>query len=268
MMAKLHFLLAYFSTGVLASTTCVTPPSLQAISKPESAAESRASQATALASTLTLHGPWKTRGWNATYIPQSTGTVTGSQPTTTVTVGEAGELVFSPSSLNASAGSVIAFNFLGLNHTLTESDLWNPCHSNQKFDTGFRQYNPANVSGKFIVEVEVASQDAKWFFCAQTAKRSHCQAGMVFSLNSHGAHAQFLHNALAGIEAAPTPTNSVCELPSVHLTTSKASTYMTPTGTLSANSSISSVAIVPPIFSSTGTTVRFGMWSMIALALL
>ncbi|KAF1351758.1 hypothetical protein EJ07DRAFT_51033, partial [Lizonia empirigonia] len=155
-----------------------------------------------------------------------TGTATGSRPTTTVTVGDAGKLVFSPSSLNASVGSVIAFNFLGLNHTLTESDLWNPCHSNLGFDTGFRQYNPTNVSGKFIVEIEVTSQDAKWFFCAQTAKRSHCQAGMIFSLNPHGAHAQFLHNALAGIEVAPTPTISVCGLPSVHLTTTKANTYI------------------------------------------
>jgi plastocyanin len=269
-MAILHYL-TYFSTVVLASTTCITPPSLQVISKREWVTQSLAPQVTASASSLRPHALWNTSpwGWNATHISQSTGTATtGSRPTTTVTVGEAGKLVFSPSSLNASAGSVIAFNFLGLNHTLTESNLWDPCHSNQKFDTGFQQFNPANVSGKFIVEIEVTSQDAKWFFCAQTAKRSHCQAGMVFSLNPRGAHAQFLHNALAGIGVAQTPTNSVCELPSAHLTTSKASMYVAPTGTLRANSSVSSVAIVPPIFSSAGTTMRVSVWSMFALALL
>ena len=41
---------------------------------------------------------------------------------------------------------------------------------------------------------------------------------MVFSLNPHGAHAHFLHNALAGVEATATPTKGVCELPLVHLT--------------------------------------------------
>ncbi|KAI1559397.1 serine-threonine rich protein, partial [Pyrenophora tritici-repentis] len=56
-----------------------------------------------------------------------TGTASVPYPTTTVTVGEAGKLVFSPSSLNATIGSVIAFNFLGLNHTLTQSELWDPC---------------------------------------------------------------------------------------------------------------------------------------------
>ena len=266
-MAKLHFLLAYFSTVVLAATTCVTPPSLQVTSKRDLAA----SHATATASSPTLRGPWNTtslRGWNATHVTQSKDTASASRPTTTVNVGEAGELVFSPSSLNASAGSVIAFNFLALNHTLTESDLWDPCHSNQRFDTGFHQYNPANVSGKFVVEIEVTSQEAKWFFCAQTAKRSHCRAGMVFSLNPHGAHAEFLHNALAGVGTTAAPTNSMCELPSVHLTSSKANTIMAPTSTSSANSRNSSVAIAPPIFSSAGTTMKFSVWSMFVLALL
>ncbi|RYN87206.1 hypothetical protein AA0119_g12586 [Alternaria tenuissima] len=135
-MAKLYFLLAYFSTVVLAATTCVTPPSLQVTLKRDLAAL----HATATASSPTLRGPWNTtslRGWNATHVMQSKGTASASRPITTVNVGEAGELVFSPSSLNASAGSVIAFNFLALNYTLTESDLWDLCYSNQRFDTGF-----------------------------------------------------------------------------------------------------------------------------------
>jgi hypothetical protein len=191
-----------------------------------------------------------------------------SRPTTTVTVGEAGKLIFSPSSLNASAGSVIAFDFLGLNHTLTQSIIGNPCRSNQGLNTGLQQFNPANVSGKFIVEIKVTDQDPKWFFCAQTVKRSHCQAGMVFSLNPYGAHAQFLHNALAGVEATSTPTNGLCVLPPIHPTTNNTSTHVPPTGTLSANSSLSSVAISPPIFSSAGTKRISREWFMLAFALL
>jgi hypothetical protein len=84
-----------------------------------------------------------------------------SRPTTTITVGEAGKLIFSPLSLNASAGSVIAFDFLGLNHTLTQSTIRNLCRSNQGLNTGFQQFNPANVSGKFIVEIKVTDQDPK-----------------------------------------------------------------------------------------------------------
>ncbi|KAL6161719.1 hypothetical protein ACJQWK_09017 [Exserohilum turcicum] len=219
---------------------------------------------------LAPHLPWNDtspHSWNTTRILQSTGTASVSRPTSTVTVGEAGQLVFSPSSLNASPGSIIAFNFLGLNHTLTQSDIWNPCHSNQGFDTGFRQFNPANVSGKFVVEIEVTSQDAKWFFCAQTVKRSHCRAGMVFSLNPHGAHDQFLHNALAGIGITSTPTRNACSPPS-NYPTANTSTHMAPTGTLSAGPSKNSTTISPPIFNSAGTTVKFGVWFVAALAFL
>jgi plastocyanin len=274
-MSILRYIVVYFaSTVVLASTTCLTPttpptPTLP-VSKRGWIIES-ASSAPLTTGPFKPHAPWNITspwGWNATHTSQATGTASVSHPTTTVTVGEAGKLVFSPSSLNASAGSVIAFNFLGLNHTLTQSHIGDPCRSNQGFDTGFLQFNPANVSGKFIVEIEVVDQDARWFFCAQTVKRSHCQAGMVFSLNPHGAHAQFLHNALAGVEVTPTPTNSVCGLPPVYLTTSNASTHSSPTGTLSANSSISSVAIPPPILNSAGTKGMAGVWFMLAVVLL
>jgi hypothetical protein len=101
----------------------------------------------------------------------------------TVTVGEGGNLAFAPSSLNLSIGSIIAFNFLGLNYTLTESSLRNPCERNGGFDTKFRQFNPTNTSGKFIVEYEVVDRNPRWFFCVQTRLRPYCQAGMVFSLN-------------------------------------------------------------------------------------
>lgn len=136
------------------------------------------------------HLPW---GLNTTQIWSATSSVTPPPRTTaTVTVGVGGQLAFDPSSLSASVGTVIAFNFLGTNHTLTQSELENPCHGNGNFDTGFNQFNPANISGRFVVEYEVKTENSQWFFCAQTAKRAHCQAGMVFSLNPKEMHSRFL----------------------------------------------------------------------------
>ncbi|KAF2650675.1 hypothetical protein K491DRAFT_707444 [Lophiostoma macrostomum CBS 122681] len=138
-----------------------------------------------------------------------------TRPTSTVIVGAGGQLVFSPPTVNASIGTVISFDFLSLNHTLTQSEFSNPCQANGEFDTGFRQFNPANVSGSFVVEYEVTALEPQWFFCAQTLKKSHCHAGMVFSLNSGGAQKQFLHNALSAVvtkpsvPACPSPTFSV-----------------------------------------------------------
>ncbi|EUC39922.1 hypothetical protein COCMIDRAFT_78906, partial [Bipolaris oryzae ATCC 44560] len=146
----------------------------------------------------------------------STGTTTHpkiSQPTSTIIVGDKGKLVFSPSSLNASIGTTIAFNFLALNHTLTQSQLQDPCRNASGFDSGFNQFNPTNISGRFVVEYTVTSDEPQWFFCAQTARLAHCQAGMVFSLNPRGLHAQFVSNAMEKIPSTTSSHEHACSLP-------------------------------------------------------
>lgn len=137
-----------------------------------------------------------------------------AQPTATVIVGSAGELRFMPASLNASVGSIVAFDFLGLNHTLTQSTLRDPCYKNGTIDTGFNQFNPANSSGRFLVEIEVTSRDPQWFFCAQLSNISHCHAGMLFSLNPNGKFQEFVSNAK---NAAPnsTTTAHACQVTSL-----------------------------------------------------
>jgi hypothetical protein len=138
--------------------------------------------------------------WVGLHAAPSSGTNTSvSRPVATVTAGDSGKLRFSPSTLNASVGSVIALDFLWLNHTLTQSELENPCYSNSGFNSGFRQYNTANTSGRFIVEYRVTTGNPTWFFCSQVVPRSHCQAGMVFSLNSGEHENQFLINGLAAV---------------------------------------------------------------------
>ena len=64
-------------------------------------------------------------------------------------------LSFSLNTLNTTVGTTLRFNFLGLNHTLTQSYFRDPCQSNSQFNTGFNQFNPANISGKFLVNYKV-----------------------------------------------------------------------------------------------------------------
>ncbi|UPX14882.1 uncharacterized protein EKO05_0005353 [Ascochyta rabiei] len=191
------------------------------------------------------HLPW---AWNQT--AQTTGlvnsTYTGSpRATPTVNVGGGGELAFYPSSLNASVGSTIVFNFLALNHTLTQSNLSTPCQYNGGFDSGYRNFNPANLSGKFVIEYEVHREGPQWFFCSQSSKTSHCHAGMVFSLNPDGAHPKFFENARSTITAETQPTLA-CQQPASGFSQNR--TVLAPTtGTISASVRSSSIALSPPI---------------------
>jgi plastocyanin len=194
-----------------------------------------------------LHLPWL---GNTSRSAMSTATVVPvTKIRAKVVVGKGGKLDFSPPSLNISRGSVIEFNFLGLNHTLTQSEFLNPCHSSGGFDSGFSQFNPANVSGKFVVEYMVTDEDPRWFFCAQTAKRSHCQAGMVFSLNPGGGQAQFLENALAAAASRPS-TATVCHVLVSGTGAHQKSDFPQSTGTGSTGPAASSANISPSISNS------------------
>ncbi|KAF2021555.1 hypothetical protein BU24DRAFT_404561 [Aaosphaeria arxii CBS 175.79] len=140
-----------------------------------------------------------------TYWPNQT---EPSRPKATITVGAGGRLEFSPPTLEAPIGTIVQFDFLALNHTLTQSSLWDPCSPlPDGFNTGFAQFNPKNISGKYLVEYEVTTKNPQFFFCAQNTLRSHCRAGMVFSLNTEKtAHESFVQNAL---EAVTTSSQAV-----------------------------------------------------------
>ncbi|OCL02982.1 hypothetical protein AOQ84DRAFT_252022, partial [Glonium stellatum] len=112
-----------------------------------------------------------------------------------ILVGAAGQLAFNLSSVSVLAGTVVRFNFLGLNHILIQSQFNNSCKSNSAFNTGFNQFNPMNISGKFVVDFKVLTEEPQWFYCAQMVHKSHCNAGMVFSLNPGGNTNQFIYNA-------------------------------------------------------------------------
>jgi plastocyanin len=140
--------------------------------------------------------PWNSSSIGMPLFASATSSVTApTRQVVEIAVGAAGLLAFNPASVNVMEGTVLRFNFLGLNHTLTQSVFHHPCLSNSQFDTGFRQFNPSNSTGKFIVDFEVNSSQPQWFFCAQQTPKSHCHAGMVFSLNPYGKQSDFIDNA-------------------------------------------------------------------------
>lgn len=130
------------------------------------------------------------------------------QPTMDIVVGAAGKLVFDPPAVNASKGTLLRFSFPGINHTLTQSSFEHPCKKAGAFGTDFNQFNPANISGAFVVDFVVDTTDPQWFFCAQTLKSSHCNAGMVFTLNA-------AEKASAFVEEARTATQSFSDGPNL-----------------------------------------------------
>jgi plastocyanin len=96
---------------------------------------------------------------------QTTSTsTTAAKQTHTVQVGALGELIYGPNQLNAALGDIVRFDFLKLNHSVTQSTFAKPCTYNNGFDTGLNQFNPKNISGKFLVDFEVKTTDPQWFY--------------------------------------------------------------------------------------------------------
>lgn len=260
---------------LLASTTCIAASSIGSLTAVSISTPSGAiSDGQEVRGILAPHLPWagnasRTANPHATWTASATGPDSSATATLNVTVGQEGKLVFSPSSLNAPIGTVITFNFLSLNHTLTQSTLQHPCTSNGGFDSSFAQFNPINVSGKFLVQYQVTRKDPQWFSCAQTSNRAHCQAGMVFSLNPQGMHSRFLANALAAVtrlsSALPESSTLACT-PTSHPTASNSVFLGNATGSTRA-----SPPIITPTISNIGNTAkpRHGLlWGfMIALIL-
>jgi plastocyanin len=111
-----------------------------------------------------------------------------------VIVGEDDSLLFAPNRLNANIGDQITFSFRGLNHTLTQSSLENPCSPLPQFDTGFGQFNPGQRND-ISITLTVNTLEPQWFFCKQKVPLSHCHAGMVFAINPGDKMEQFKQNA-------------------------------------------------------------------------
>lgn len=125
-----------------------------------------------------------------------------------IQVGAKGKLKFAPRKLDAQVGDILHFQFLAVNHTLTQSTLQNPCSPNGIFDTKFLHANPINRTDNKLTYL-VQNSDPQYFYCAQTIPYSHCNAGMVFALNPGDTFKEFLSNAETSPTSAITASTGV-----------------------------------------------------------
>ncbi|KAI2614121.1 uncharacterized protein GGS25DRAFT_470393 [Hypoxylon fragiforme] len=99
-----------------------------------------------------------------------------------IDVGFDGKLMFNPNNVTELVGTILEFSYNPANHSIVQSSFDQPC---QPLASGFAapfaptQQTPSGVT----FEVAVADDKPIWFYCAQTAK-THCQAGMVGSINA------------------------------------------------------------------------------------
>jgi plastocyanin len=107
-----------------------------------------------------------------------------SAATINVTVAENGTLTFTPSSVTANNGDVVAFQFVAGNHTVTQSSFTDPCTMlttpTLGIDSGFQ---PVSANATMVPQYSFSVTNASsplWFYCRQAR---HCEAGMVFAVN-------------------------------------------------------------------------------------
>jgi len=107
-----------------------------------------------------------------------------AQQNFTVIVGGNGTVTYNPTSVNASVGDTIAFQFQGGNHTVTQSTFAQPCSimttPAQGIDSGFMFVAAGSTSFPQWSFTMTNASAPLWFYCKQTG---HCAKGMVFAVN-------------------------------------------------------------------------------------
>ncbi|KAJ2967601.1 hypothetical protein NUW58_g10412 [Xylaria curta] len=102
-----------------------------------------------------------------------------------IDVGFNGQLMFNPNNVTELVRTVVEFSYNPANHSIVQSSFDKPCQPIAREGGGFvapfvpTQQTPSGVT----FEVTLTNADPIWFYCAQTAK-SHCQSGMVGSINA------------------------------------------------------------------------------------
>lgn len=111
-----------------------------------------------------------------------------SAVTIPVSVGFNNQLVFNPANISAQVGDVVAFTFLNKNHSVTQSTFATPCHRQTTPAEGISSgFQPVAANATELPEFSFTVNNAStplWFYCGQTNPESHCNHGMVFSVNA------------------------------------------------------------------------------------
>ncbi|KAE9408947.1 hypothetical protein BT96DRAFT_913628 [Gymnopus androsaceus JB14] len=101
--------------------------------------------------------------------------------TFTVIVGGNSTVTYNPTSVNATNGDIVQFQFVSKNHTVTQSSFATPCTALAGgVNSGF-QAVAANATEFPVWSFTIQNASAPfWFYCQQTG---HCADGMVFAVN-------------------------------------------------------------------------------------
>ncbi|OBZ71824.1 hypothetical protein A0H81_08145 [Grifola frondosa] len=122
----------------------------------------------------------------------------------TIQVGKGG-LLFTPSSINATVGSVITFDFSGApgNHTVAQSSFASPCAPLASgFDSGYVFVPNGTTTGFPTWNLTITDTKPIWFYCAQQGPPAHCTAGMVGAINAPGSGTNTFENFQSAAKAA------------------------------------------------------------------
>ncbi|KAJ2966630.1 hypothetical protein NQ176_g10056 [Zarea fungicola] len=109
--------------------------------------------------------------------------VASAKQTFRVDVGKDG-LKYTPANTAAQVGDDIEFHYYPMNHTVTQSSFAKPC---VPLDGGFFSgFVPTQADNAGLSTFTITVKDMKpiWFYCSQTKPASHCQKGMVGSINA------------------------------------------------------------------------------------
>ncbi|KAH8117177.1 Cupredoxin [Phellopilus nigrolimitatus] len=189
----------------------------------------------------------------------------------TVKVGENGGLTYNPSSVNASVGDTIAFQFVAKNHSVTQSTFASPCNASG-VNSGFF---PVAANATTVPEWSFTLDNASaplWFFCAQTG---HCAKGMVFAVNptaaksfnafQAAANATGANSTTAGASGSGSAASGTAASPSASVAESAVASSSGAAGTAGAASVASDAMSTLSFSSATGLLAVVGLVFGVAL---
>ncbi|KAI1100120.1 hypothetical protein F4804DRAFT_348812 [Jackrogersella minutella] len=130
-----------------------------------------------------------------------------------IDVGFNGNLVFNPNNVTELVGTVLEFGYNPANHSIVQSSFDKPCQPLDGGGFAAPFFPTQQTSSGVTFEVMVKDANPIWFYCAQTTK-THCQAGMVGSINAP-AQGDKTFGAFAALAAKAPPSTIPPDTPLV-----------------------------------------------------
>lgn len=161
---------------------------------------------------------------------------------------------------------MIQFNFMSMNHTVTQSSFAEPCVKMEGgVDSGFMPNPDNSIDPPPMMMFQVTTMEPVWMYCAQ---KGHCGKGMVFSINPTAEKSQMAfkeaamsQNGTATASSAPPEMASASASASPEMASSSAAAVAAASSSAAASAptvSSSSAAMAPAVASpaSSGSIVQ------------